>query len=143
MTWMKSIRIHAHLYSQICQYEMDNYRSDERKLVDVSLFLFRMVLHSQSNNIKPVDSVQFTRTRNYCVAVMSSRRALFLSLQSPLDRAQSAKNKGNKYFKAGKYENAIQCYTEAIALCPAEQKTDLSTFYQNRAAAYEQQVGET
>ncbi|XP_034563071.1 mitochondrial import receptor subunit TOM70 [Notolabrus celidotus] len=57
---------------------------------------------------------------------------------SPLDRAQGAKNKGNKYFKAGKYENAIQCYTEAIALCPTEQKTDLSTFYQNRAAAYEQ-----
>lgn len=59
---------------------------------------------------------------------------------SPLDRAQAAKNKGNKYFKAGKYENAIQCYTEAISLCPGEQKADLSTFYQNRAAAYEQQM---
>ncbi|XP_061833524.1 mitochondrial import receptor subunit TOM70 [Nerophis lumbriciformis] len=59
---------------------------------------------------------------------------------SPLDRAQGAKNRGNKYFKAAKYENAIQCYTEAIALCPAEQKSDLSTFYQNRAAAYEQQM---
>uniref|UniRef100_A0A3Q1IES8 Mitochondrial import receptor subunit TOM70 n=2 Tax=Anabas testudineus TaxID=64144 RepID=A0A3Q1IES8_ANATE len=59
---------------------------------------------------------------------------------SPLDRAQAAKNKGNKYFKATKYENAIQCYTEAIALCPTEQKSDLSTFYQNRAAAYEQQM---
>uniref|UniRef100_I3JTJ0 Mitochondrial import receptor subunit TOM70 n=3 Tax=Oreochromis TaxID=8139 RepID=I3JTJ0_ORENI len=59
---------------------------------------------------------------------------------SPLDRAQASKNKGNKYFKAGKYENAIMCYTEAIALCPTEQKSDLSTFYQNRAAAYEQQM---
>uniref|UniRef100_A0AAR2ITC5 Mitochondrial import receptor subunit TOM70 n=1 Tax=Pygocentrus nattereri TaxID=42514 RepID=A0AAR2ITC5_PYGNA len=59
---------------------------------------------------------------------------------SPLDRAQGAKNKGNKYFKAGKYEQAIQCYTEAISLCPKEQKSDLSTFYQNRAAAYEQQA---
>ncbi|KAG7276296.1 hypothetical protein CRUP_015619, partial [Coryphaenoides rupestris] len=59
---------------------------------------------------------------------------------SPLDRAQGAKNKGNKYFKAGKYDLAIQCYTEAIALCPAEQRVDLSTFYQNRAAAYEQQM---
>ncbi|CAL9695980.1 unnamed protein product [Knipowitschia caucasica] len=57
---------------------------------------------------------------------------------SPLDKAQAAKNKGNKYFKAGKYENAIQCYTEAISLCPTEKKNDLSTFYQNRAAAYEQ-----
>ncbi|XP_077573791.1 mitochondrial import receptor subunit TOM70 [Stigmatopora nigra] len=62
---------------------------------------------------------------------------------SPLDRAQGAKNKGNKYFKAAKYENAIQCYTEAIALCPTEQKSDLSTFYQNRAAAYEQQMNWT
>ncbi|MEQ2172287.1 hypothetical protein GOODEAATRI_019546, partial [Goodea atripinnis] len=35
---------------------------------------------------------------------------------SPLDRAQAAKNKGNKYFKAGKYDKAIQCYTEAIDL---------------------------
>ncbi|KAK7144716.1 hypothetical protein R3I94_010967 [Phoxinus phoxinus] len=63
-----------------------------------------------------------------------------LENMSPLDRAQSAKNKGNKYFKAGKYEHAIKCYTEAISLCPKEQKTDLSTFYQNRAAAYEQQM---
>ncbi|XP_062830872.1 mitochondrial import receptor subunit TOM70 isoform X2 [Anolis carolinensis] len=61
-----------------------------------------------------------------------------LYLQSPLDRAQAAKNKGNKYFKAGKYEQAIQCYTEAIGLCPPEKNSDLSTFYQNRAAAYEQ-----
>lgn len=74
--------------------------------------------------------------------VFCNGHMLFLPLQSPLDRAQAAKNKGNKYFKAGKYENAIECYTEAIALCPTEQKTDLSTFYQNRAAAYEQQVGE-
>uniref|UniRef100_A0A8C1AWS2 Mitochondrial import receptor subunit TOM70 n=2 Tax=Cyprinus carpio TaxID=7962 RepID=A0A8C1AWS2_CYPCA len=58
----------------------------------------------------------------------------------PLDRAQSAKNKGNKYFKAGRYDQAIQCYTDAISLCPKEQKGDLSTFYQNRAAAYEQQL---
>ncbi|XP_053435618.1 LOW QUALITY PROTEIN: mitochondrial import receptor subunit TOM70-like [Nycticebus coucang] len=55
-----------------------------------------------------------------------------------LDRAQAAKNKGNKYFKAGKHEQAIQCYTEAISLCPTEKNVDLSTFYQNRAAAFEQ-----
>uniref|UniRef100_A0A8C4Z1H8 Translocase of outer mitochondrial membrane 70 homolog A (S. cerevisiae) n=1 Tax=Gadus morhua TaxID=8049 RepID=A0A8C4Z1H8_GADMO len=63
-----------------------------------------------------------------------------LENMTPLDRAQGAKNKGNKYFKAGKYDLAIHCYTEAISLCPTEQKTDLSTFYQNRAAAYEQQM---
>lgn len=79
----------------------------------------------------------------FICAMSHAVNMLFFPLQSPLDRAQAAKNKGNKYFKAGKYENAIECYTEAIALCPTEQKTDLSTFYQNRAAAYEQQVGET
>ncbi|GCB67241.1 hypothetical protein scyTo_0012119 [Scyliorhinus torazame] len=62
---------------------------------------------------------------------------------SLLDRAQSAKNKGNKFFKAGKFEQAIQCYTEAISLCPLNQKQDLSTFYQNRAAAFEQLVWST
>ena len=61
-----------------------------------------------------------------------------LVFQNSLDRAQAAKNKGNKYFKAGKYEQAIQCYTEAISLCPTEKNVDLSTFYQNRAAAFEQ-----
>uniref|UniRef100_A0A4W3K720 Mitochondrial import receptor subunit TOM70 n=1 Tax=Callorhinchus milii TaxID=7868 RepID=A0A4W3K720_CALMI len=60
------------------------------------------------------------------------------NLSSLLDKAQAAKNRGNKYFKAAKYDQAIQCYTEAISLCPHDQKQDLSTFYQNRAAAFEQ-----
>lgn len=58
---------------------------------------------------------------------------------TPLERAQSYKNKGNKYFKGGKYKEAIKCYDDAIEACPPESKVDLSTFYQNRAAAYEQQ----
>ncbi|XP_001637299.2 mitochondrial import receptor subunit TOM70 isoform X1 [Nematostella vectensis] len=57
---------------------------------------------------------------------------------TPSEQAQVAKLKGNKYFKGCKYEQAIKCYTEAIELCPPENKQDLSTFYQNRAAAYEQ-----
>lgn len=57
--------------------------------------------------------------------------------QTPKDKAQAAKNKGNKLFKIGKYEQAIDCYTEAIQICPVENKEDISTFYQNRAAAYE------
>lgn len=65
---------------------------------------------------------------------------LCFHLQTPLQRAQSYKNKGNKYFKGGKYKEAIKCYDDAIEACPPEEKVDLSTFYQNRAAAYEQQV---
>ncbi|KAK3601164.1 hypothetical protein CHS0354_019163 [Potamilus streckersoni] len=56
---------------------------------------------------------------------------------SPLNKAQSAKDKGNKHFKDGKYDEAINCYNMAIDLCPPENHQDLSTFYQNRAAAYE------
>jgi import receptor subunit TOM70 len=60
--------------------------------------------------------------------------------RDPLERAVGAKNKGNKYFRGGKYDQAIKCYSDAIELCPKEKKTDLSTFYQNRAAAYDQLV---
>lgn len=38
------------------------------------------------------------------------------------------------------YDQAIECYTEAIRICPTEFKEDISTFYQNRAAAYENLV---
>ena len=60
--------------------------------------------------------------------------------KEPGARALAAKNKGNKYFKGGRYELAIKCYTQAIEVCPEGKKDELSTFYQNRAAAYEQLV---
>lgn len=56
---------------------------------------------------------------------------------SPSEQAQAEKNKGNKYFKGGKYDQAISCYTNAIQICPEGDKESLSTFYHNRAAAYE------
>ena len=62
------------------------------------------------------------------------------SLQTPAAQAAATKVRGNKYFKGGKFDQAIRCYTEAIDLCPEDNKTDLATYYQNRAAAYEQQV---
>ncbi|XP_033641202.1 mitochondrial import receptor subunit TOM70-like [Asterias rubens] len=58
--------------------------------------------------------------------------------RTPEEKAQSSKNKGNKYFKAGRYDQAIACYNEAIDLVPRDKTKDLSTFYQNRAAAHEQ-----
>ena len=65
-------------------------------------------------------------------------QTLFLQIQDPLEKALAAKNKGNKYFRGGRYELAIKCYSQAIECCPEGKKSDLSTFYQNRAAAYEQ-----
>ena len=37
----------------------------------------------------------------------------------------AAKGKGNKYFKGGRYELAIKCYTEAIEVCPEGKIDDL------------------
>lgn len=58
--------------------------------------------------------------------------------ESPLEKAQRYKNEGNLLFKKGKYDEAISMYNKAIESCPEEFKTDLATFYQNRAACYEQ-----
>lgn len=59
-------------------------------------------------------------------------------LTDPLEKGIALKNRGNKYFRAGRYELAIKCYSEAIDVCPKEKTTDLATFYQNRAAAHDQ-----
>ncbi|KAG5893355.1 hypothetical protein JTB14_000120 [Gonioctena quinquepunctata] len=58
--------------------------------------------------------------------------------ETPFQRAQRYKSEGNDLFKRGKYDEAISLYNKAIDTIPEEFKTDLSTYYQNRAAAYEQ-----
>ncbi|XP_055539127.1 mitochondrial import receptor subunit TOM70 [Wyeomyia smithii] len=56
---------------------------------------------------------------------------------TPLEEAQKHKNEGNVHFREAKYDQAIKEYDLAIEKCPASEINDLSTFYQNRAAAYE------
>lgn len=79
-----------------------------------------------------IDSVTSPTSKNDVTATDTAN-------MTPLEKAQACKNKGNKYFKGGKFPEAIKCYDEAIETCPQENTVDLSTFYQNRAAAYEQQ----
>lgn len=57
---------------------------------------------------------------------------------SKLEQAIKFKNEGNAKFKSGKFNEAIALYDQAIETCPTTNPIDLSTFYQNRAAAYEQ-----
>ncbi|XP_028401862.1 mitochondrial import receptor subunit TOM70-like [Dendronephthya gigantea] len=57
---------------------------------------------------------------------------------TPKEEAQKSKLKGNELFKAKKYEEAIECYSSAISICPKENKADLAIYFQNRAAAHEQ-----
>lgn len=58
--------------------------------------------------------------------------------ETPFEKAQRYKSEGNEMFKKGKYDEAISLYNKAIDTIPEEFKTDLATYYQNRAAAYEQ-----
>ncbi|XP_061415779.1 mitochondrial import receptor subunit TOM70 isoform X1 [Lethenteron reissneri] len=58
--------------------------------------------------------------------------------QTPLEKAHAAKNRGNRLFKAGRFADAVQCYSQAITLGVGATKEELATFHQNRAAALQQ-----
>ncbi|EJW88162.1 TPR Domain containing protein [Wuchereria bancrofti] len=66
-------------------------------------------------------------------ASVASCSILFPGMQS----SKGMKDKGNEYFKQCSYRKAAETFTEAIRLCPAEQKNHLAVCYQNRAAAYD------
>jgi import receptor subunit TOM70 len=57
-----------------------------------------------------------------------------------LDKAVEIKNLGNDFFQNGNFVEAVKCYSEAINLCPQNDKQELPKFYQNRAAAFENLV---
>lgn len=56
---------------------------------------------------------------------------------TPLEQAIEYKNMGNERFRTANYAEAIEFYDKAIHNCPSTCILELSTFYQNRAAAYE------
>lgn len=45
------------------------------------------------------------------------------------------KEEGNQYFKAGDFVRALDCYTQAIKLGPAN-RDEKATLFKNRAAVY-------
>ena len=59
-------------------------------------------------------------------------------VEKDLVLANEAKEKGNDYFRAKNYDDAIAAYSTAVSLCPTdeEHKENLSVFLGNRAAAY-------
>ncbi|XP_078490268.1 mitochondrial import receptor subunit TOM70-like isoform X2 [Ciona intestinalis] len=68
---------------------------------------------------------------------VSSEDASVSKPKSKFQEAQDLKNEGNRLFKQGKYEDAIEKYSEAIAVCPDKHNTEKSTYHQNKAAAME------
>ncbi|KAF4136398.1 Tetratricopeptide repeat [Phytophthora infestans] len=51
-------------------------------------------------------------------------------------RASGAKELGNKFFSRGSYLDAIECYTTALKLCPADEEYayNRAVYFSNRAA---------
>jgi stress-induced-phosphoprotein 1 len=64
-------------------------------------------------------SLQFTISEGTCLTTISKMSAV------------EFKDKGNKHLQAKQYDEAIDAYTQAIALSPSDQ-----VFYSNRSAAY-------
>merc|ERR1712013_871740 len=94
---------------------------------------------SHEKDSKPVEEVQ---PKNEESKSVKSDQVLIEDVPEeptdPLEKAVAAKNRGNKYFRGGRYELAIKCYSEAIDICPKDKPIDLATFHQNRAAAHDQ-----
>ncbi|CAH8631438.1 unnamed protein product [Schistosoma haematobium] len=62
-----------------------------------------------------------------------------LTPETPLEAALALKLKGNKFFKGGQYSQAISLYDEGLKKCPLDAVQERAAFYQNRAAAKENQ----
>merc|ERR1712183_1203118 len=75
---------------------------------------------SHGNDAKPVEEVKPAKVEE--TKVESEQKVLIEDVPEertdPLEKAVAAKNRGNKYFRGGRYELAIKCYSEAIDICP-------------------------
>jgi len=73
-----------------------------------------------------------------CEKKIAKSKPRFNKNGTPMNQAQSAKEDGNEAFKASQYEQAIEFYTRAIALCTESDLEDKAAMYNNRAACYSQ-----
>ena len=53
-----------------------------------------------------------------------------------MSHARSKKEEGNKYFKAEKYDEAIECYAEALTVCPYKYEDDRVRLFSNLALTF-------
>lgn len=107
--------------------ETDDSGKEKKKLKDKSISI---------DGDEKVSGSAATVASNTTTSTTTSKKAN--TVESKLEQAIKFKNDGNAKFKSGKFNEAIEYYDKAIETCPKSNPIDLSTFYQNRAAAYEQ-----
>lgn len=56
---------------------------------------------------------------------------------TPLEKAEDWRLRGNKWFRAERYDKALQYYREALQVCPEGHPKERAIYYQNIAAAQE------
>ncbi|CAI8028606.1 Sperm-associated antigen 1A [Geodia barretti] len=88
--------------------------------------------------MKPVKKIP-----EFCVeAAIFCRRANLEDLlpvaekQHRIKVADEMKEQGNTLFKKGKFKEAIDLYTEALAVCPLSARTKQAIYYSNRAECF-------
>lgn len=100
----------------------------------LSYFLYRKLSQqsgSKQANVKKSESKEFEKIEEKKEKPVP---------KTPIEIAVDKKNQGNKYFQSKEFEKAVECYTDAILNCPADDTNELPKFYQNRAAAYDNLV---
>jgi mitochondrial import receptor subunit TOM70 len=102
----------------------------------IGYLLFKKYKKSSKINDNDNDKLINNNNNKEIKQVNDNNNELLTSLEKAID----IKNKGNKYFQQNKYMDALECYTNAINLCPLNDTNELPKFYQNRAAVYEQLV---
>lgn len=110
--------------------ETEESGKDKKKLKDKSI--------SIDGDDKVTGSATTTAAAAAAATASATAAKKVNKVESKLEQAIKFKNDGNAKFKAGKFNEAIEFYDKAIETCPKSNPIDLSTFYQNRAAAYEQ-----
>lgn len=104
----------------------------------VAIGLGYLYLRNSSNKNKPDAAQKLSLDKKSISLDESAAEEQSTTSQDPFEKAKSYKNKGNMLFKDDKYDEAILMYRKAIEECPTDKKSDIATYYQNCAAAYEQ-----
>jgi len=84
---------------------------------------------------EPIEEIQTDSVAADAKADEEASAAAAAEDTAALEEARAFKARGNTHFKAGEYDPAIECYTQAIELAPPEE-AERAVFLANRAACF-------